>query len=177
MSTIGPVLRGHRLTLRPFGEADITGQYLDWLNDPLVTRYSNQRFRRHTIESAADYLHAFTDSGNLFLSVRRTVGDEAVGTMTAYFARHHGTVDVGILIGERLAWGQGIGQEAWDAFTGWLLSEGGVRKLTAGCVACNRGMVRIMERSGMVQEATRRAHEIIDGEPQDVLYYARFAAG
>jgi ribosomal-protein-alanine N-acetyltransferase len=171
----GLLLRGRQLTLRPFRAEDVTDQYLGWLNDPEVVRFSNQRFRRHTRESSLAYLASFTGTDNLFLSARRSDTDEAVGTLTAYIARPHGTADVGILVGERSAWGRGIGQDAWDTLTHWLLTEGGIRKLTAGAVACNEAMVRIMESSGMHREAVRRAQEIVEGQPQDVVYYARFA--
>jgi RimJ/RimL family protein N-acetyltransferase len=42
-----------RLRLRPFQAADINDTYLGWLNDPEVTRFSNQRFHQHTAESCA----------------------------------------------------------------------------------------------------------------------------
>ena len=41
-----------RLRLDPFQQVDITEPYLSWLNDPEVTRFSNQRFRQHTAESS-----------------------------------------------------------------------------------------------------------------------------
>jgi RimJ/RimL family protein N-acetyltransferase len=154
---------------------DIDAAYVAWLNDPLITRFSNQRFRSHTAQSSTAYFRSFEGSDNLFLSVRRAGTDEAIGTMTAYIARPHATADIGILIGERAAWGRGIGQEAWELLSNWLLAEGGIRKLTAGAVACNVGMVRVMERSGMHREAVRRAQEIVEGHAQDVVYYARFA--
>lgn len=169
-------LRGRLLELRPFTEADITATYLGWLNDPLVVRYSNQRFREHDAAGALAYLRGFDAGANLFLSARRMDSGEAVGTLTAYIAPPHGTADVGIMIGERSGWGQGLGQDAWDTLLQWLLGERGLRKVTAGALACNLGMIRLMEHSGMQLEGARRAQEIVDGEPVDVLYYARFAA-
>lgn len=168
-------LEGAKVALRCFGDADITDAYVGWLNDPEVTRYSNQRFRHHTRESCKAYLSSFAGTDNLFLSVRDAATNRAIGTMTAYRSVHHGTCDVGIMIGESGCWGGGYGQEAWNLLTGWLLDEGGVRKLTAGCLAPNRGMVRLMERSGMHLEATRSRHEIVDGTPEDIVLYARFA--
>lgn len=175
MTTSFPGLAGGKVILRPFGAADITDAYVGWLNDPEVTRFSNQRFRSHSRETCEAYLASFAGSPNLFLSVRDAVDDRAIGTMTAYRNLQHGTCDVGIMIGERTRWGGGYGQEAWDLLTAWLLSDGGVRKLTAGCLAPNHGMVRLMERSGMSREAVRVGQEIVDGKPEDIVLYARFA--
>lgn len=171
----GPELFGHTVWLRPFGAPDLTEAYIDWLNDPRATRFSNQRFVRHTRESCERYLAGFAGTPNLFFSMRLQSDGRAIGTMTAYRAPQHGTADVGILVGDTSVWGQGHGQDAWNTLTGWLIAQPGMRKVTAGMLACNHGMRRIAERSGMQLEAVRRAQELVDGEPHDILYYARFA--
>lgn len=167
-------LAGGKAGLRPFGPADITTAYLAWLNDPEVVRYSNQRFRRHDKTSAAAYLASFNGTDNLFLCIEDVATRQPVGTMTAYRSRHHGTADVGIMVGERQVQGQGYGLEAWQLLVGWLLDAGGARKVTCGTLACNLAMRRVAERSGMRLEATRSAQEIVAGAPQDILYFARF---
>lgn len=164
------------MTLAPFVARDIGPAYVGWLNDPEVVRFSNQRFRTHTIETCENYLASFAGSANLFVAVRDRVDDRLVGTMTAYRAVHHGTVDIGIMIGDRACWGQGIGQEAWNLLLGWLLARPDIRKATAGALACNRGMVRLMERSAMTLEGVRVAQEIVEGMAQDIVLYGKFAA-
>ncbi|MEL6529457.1 MAG: GNAT family N-acetyltransferase [Pseudomonadota bacterium] len=168
-------LVGDKVTLHPFGSGDITEDYIGWLNDPEVTRFSNQRFRTHSRESCADYLASFAGTRNLFVSVRDKTSGAPIGTMTAYRNLYHGTCDVGIMIGARDYWGGGYGQEAWNLMTDWLITIAGVRKLTAGCLAANGGMVKLMERSGMVPDGIRKAQELVDGEPIDIVHYAKFA--
>lgn len=168
------MLQGTKVALRPFTRADINQAYIDWLNDADVVQYSNQRFLKHTRESCLRYLDSFSGTDNLFFSVRRLPDDIAVGTMTAYLCPHHGTVDVGILIGDKTVWGMGYGQDAWNTLTAWLLRRRGIRKLTAGTLACNHGMIKLMERSGMQHEATREKQEIVKGQATDILYYAKF---
>ncbi|MEQ9638109.1 MAG: GNAT family N-acetyltransferase [Devosia marina] len=170
----GPSLSGKLVRLRPFTSEDISGAYLGWLNDPLVTRFSNQRFRRHDRTSSLAYLASFEGTDNLFMSMRRLADDSAIGTMTAYLSRHHGTVDVGIMVGDRTAWGKGYGQDGWNVMLDWLAGLANIRKITAGTAAPNIGMQRLMERSGMTLEARRIGQEIIEGKPEDILYYARF---
>jgi len=168
------LLYGSKVLLRNFASDDISESYIGWLNDPDVVRFSNQRFIRHDVESSQRYLASFNDTANLFMSVRRLSDNSQIGTLTAYVSLHHGTVDVGIMIGDKSVWGKGYGQDAWDTFTEWLLSQKEIRKLTAGTLACNYGMIKLMERSGMTLEAERKAQEIIEGEPTDILYYAKF---
>jgi ribosomal-protein-alanine N-acetyltransferase len=165
---------GKQTYLQPFAATDITPEYIAWLNDPLVVRYSNQRFIRHTEASCQRYFGSFSGSPNLFLSIRMKEDDLAVGTMTAYIAPHHGTADIGIMIGRSSVWGRGVGQDAWNTLLGWLVGQPGIRKITAGAMSSNISMIKIMEKSGMQHEATRARQELLDGEPQDLLYFARF---
>lgn len=167
-------LEGRRVLLRPFGLQDVTAEYVAWLNDPEVVRFSNQRFQRHDAASCTAYLATFARTENLFLAIVDRDDGRTIGTMTAYRNGHHGTVDVGIMVGDRRVWGHGYGLDAWMTLAGWLLGPGGLRKLTCGTLACNSAMRSIAERSGMRLEATRHAQEMVAGEPQDILYYARF---
>ncbi len=167
-------LIGEHVTLRPFCLPDITCEYVSWLNDIDVVRYSNQRFIRHTADTCREYLLSFANSTNMFLSVRRKSDDEAIGTMTAYVTLPHETVDIGIMIGNRAVWGQGMGQDAWGTLLDWFIEERRIRKATAGALRSNSAMIRIMEKSGMNLEATRVKHELQDGTPQDILYYSKF---
>lgn len=168
-------LHGDKVHVRRFTPADIDDRYIGWLNDPVVTRFSNQRFFTHDRQSCERYHQSFEGTTNLFLSVRTARDDRAIGTMTAYLQLHHGTVDVGIMIGERQNWGGGYGREAWGLVVEWLLGRPDIRKVTAGTLACNKPMLRLIERSGMTFEGARRAQEIVEGRPEDILLFARFA--
>lgn len=167
-------LTGAKVELATFTEEDITSDYLGWLNDPLVTRFSNQRFHAHSRESCRSYFRSFAGTENSFLSIRRLEDGRAIGTMTAYVSPHQGTADLGILIGERSVWGRGYGQDAWDTLVSHLAVQPGMRKLTCGTLAGNRGMIRIAERSGMHLEGRRAAQELVESEPVDILHFARF---
>ena len=98
------VLQGEKVLLRQFVAADIDENYIAWLNDSDVVRFSNQRFLKHDRESCSRYLATFEETKNLFITVRSLSNDRALGTMTAYVSNHHGTVDVGIMIGDKSVW-------------------------------------------------------------------------
>jgi [ribosomal protein S5]-alanine N-acetyltransferase len=169
------LLCGEKVRLRKFTETDITDRYIAWLNDAEVVRFSNQRFIRHDHSSCLRYFQSFKESDNFFVSICRLDDGSPIGTLTAYISTQHQTVDVGILLGDKSVWAQGYGQEAWNLMTHWLLYDrGGLRKLTAGTLACNYGMIKLMERSGMKLEAIRYRQEIVDDCPTDIVYYSRF---
>ena len=167
-------LQGKKVLLRRFDESDIDETYIAWLNDPAVVRFSNQRFLKHDSESCLRHLASFEGTENLFINIYSLADERSVGTMTVYVSRYHGTAAVGIMIGDKSVWGSGYGQDAWNTMISWLFENYNIRKLSAGTPACNPGMIKIMERSGMHHEATQKAQHIINGEAVDIIFYAKF---
>ena len=167
-------LRGKSVELRLFGEEHINDQYLGWLNDPEVVRYSNQRFRRHDEASSRAYLQLFQGSGNLFLAIHLAHSGKFIGTMTVHLSIPHETADIGILIGDRSCWGQGVGKDAWSTLVSLLLESDKVRKVTGGTLRCNVGMIKVMAKTGMSPDGVRIGQELVEGTPQDILHFARF---
>lgn len=169
-------LTTERLLMRPFKAADITESYLSWLKDPVVTRFSNQRFRQHTMKSCTAYQRSFNESDNSFLLLIHREDAIPIGTLTIYRAHQHGTADIGLMLGNKAYWRKGLGLEAWTSALEAVLKEKGLRKVTAGAARTNTSMVKIMEQSGMSLEAVRQRQEMIEGQAVDLLYYARFTA-
>ena len=170
--TVGLV--GEKTKILPFKESDITPAYISWLNDQAVVRYSNQRFRKHDEVSSRAYLSSFAGTRNLFLSIKKIDDESSIGTLTVYVATQHQTADIGILLGEMSIWGRGYGFDAWRTISDWLLEKCRMRKVTGGTIASNTAMKSIFERSGMQLDGIRKAQELVDEVPTDVIYYARF---
>lgn len=164
-----------RTYLRDFNSSDITEQYLGWLNDPIVTKYSNQRFSKHTHRSSEKYLNSFAEGNNLFLAICLINDNSPIGTVTVYKNINHLTADVGILIGEKKYWNRGYGTEVFNCLLSYLLESAGVRKVTAGTASINHGMINTLKKCGMHLEAVKVRQEIIDSSIVDLHYYARFA--
>ena len=137
-------------------------------------RYRWQSEQLHSRLSALSYLASFHQTDNLFLAIDDIETDKSIGTMTVYIEKHHGTADIGILIGERNVWGKGFGFDAWSTIMDHLSKSREIRKITGGAVSLNAGMIKVMERAGMTLEATRKAQRVIDGQLVDEVLYARF---
>lgn len=170
-----PVLETPRLRLVPFGPGHLTDRYVSWLNDPEVVRYSEQRHRRHTRESCGEFLRSFDAGPHLFWAVEaHAEGLGHIGNLTAYLDAPNGTADVGILIGAKEAWGRGYGSEAWIAACGHLLGTRGLRKVTAGTLSLNAGMLAVMRKAGMSEEGRRRRQNLCEGQEADMVLSALF---
>lgn len=169
------MIETERLRVVPFEVAHLTERYVAWLSDPDVVRFSDQRFATHTLESCRAYWESFRGTHNHFWAVVAKDPElDHIGSMNAYVDLNHRIADVGILMGEPRTWGRGYGLEAWVAVVRWLLTEGGMRKVTAGTVEINQGMRKILERSGMVDDGRRTRHLVVDGAEVDLVHAAAF---
>lgn len=164
-----------RLSLIPFSEKYLSESYVRWLNDPEVIKYSEQRHRKHTLNSCREYMLSFIDTPHLFWAI--VCKDEKlghIGNINAYVDLKNRVADIGIIIGERTVWGKGYGLEAWRAVCDYMLRDTNTRKVAAGTLANNIGMIKIMERTGMEADGIRRKHYLFEDKEVDIVFYARY---
>ena len=170
------ILTAQHLDLRPFSEQYLTPRYVAWLNDKETVRYSEQRHRAHTLESCRAYAASFAASPSFFWAI--VTHDPAlghIGNLTATVDAANRVADLAIVIGERRARGLGLGLEAWRRACRFLLTEAGLRKVTAGTMATNEPMLRVMAASGMFEEGRRRRQFLHEGRAVDLVFTALFA--
>ena len=172
-----PHLKGDYIYLRNFELEDITDEYLSWLSDPVLMRYSNQRFREHNRETAKEYMDVARSGENLFCAVVGIETGEVVGSIAARVDTTHSTADIGIMLGKREARGKGVGLAAWTLVESHLFDSLRLRKITAGTLRLNQPMINLALASGMHLEGVRRNQELVEGSAVDMLLFAKFNDG
>jgi len=164
-----------RLKIVLFEERHLTERYVSWLNDSETMRFSEQRHVKHTLASCREYWQSFKGTKNYFWAIEKLdLQHTHIGNMNAYLDERHNIADVGLLIGERSSWGKGLGTEAFGAACTFLFSAHSLRKITAGTVSANKGMLNIMWRSGMVEDGRRVRHFVYDNVETDLVFGALF---
>jgi len=163
-----------RLILEPFSEKYLSEEYVSWLNDPELMKFSENRHRKHSLESCRAYLQSFDNSPNFFWAVLLKENSEHIGNVNAYINEPNSIADIGILIGKKRYHGQGYASEAWNAVINFLLKNCELRKVTAGTMAGNKPMLKIMHNSGMIEDGIRKRHYLLDGREVDIIHMAKF---
>jgi ribosomal-protein-alanine N-acetyltransferase len=154
--------------LRP---EDVGDAYLNWLADPEINRFLESRFAAHDQASVEAFVAMMLASeSDLFLGIfdrglGRHVGNIKLGPID----RRHGLGEIGIMIGDRGAWGRGVGTAAIERLAAIARDELGLRKLSAGCYAANAGSRRAFEKAGFAVEGVRPGHYLLDGRPEDAV--------
>jgi RimJ/RimL family protein N-acetyltransferase len=167
-----PILKTARLILSApiIHEQMDVRHYLKWLGNRQVVKYSEQRHRPHTEQSQYNYLCSFGGDNQIWEII---VAGNPIGTITAYRNPANRTANLGIMIGEPRTWGRGYGSEAWDAVCDYLF-EDNIRKIEAGCMACNSNMIKLLKKCDFKHEATLPNYFLFDGIPEDMYYYGRY---
>lgn len=152
--------------------------YVGWLNDPHITRYLESRFAHHDIASTRSFVtEMFNSDRNLMLGIHSTTLDRHVGNIKlGPIDRHHGLGEIGLMIGDRDAWGQGMASAVISALCRIAAGELGLRRLTAGCYASNVASRRAFERAGFTVEGQRPGHFFLDGKAEDLVLLGRIVA-
>ena len=168
-------IKTKRLLLIPFTEKYITPRYLNWLNDHDLMRYSEQRHKKHTVESCRQYLYSFENTANMFWAIEENInGMGHISNINAYIDTHNNIADIGILIGEIDMQASGYGYEAFKGVAEYLFENLGIRKITAGTVSSNLPMIKIMQKMKMQEDGIRKRHYLIEGVEEDILHMALF---
>lgn len=134
--------------LRIISEKAVSDNYLKWLLDPEVVKYTEQRWYKQSLESITSYVKAMHESDTDFLRgifyEGAMVGTCKVGAVNW----HHRTGQISFLLGEKNVWGRGIGSFVVGTLVRFAFGELNLKKLTAGVYESNISSQRVFEKNG-----------------------------
>lgn len=168
------VLITERLVLRRPRLSDAEAIF-EYASDPQVVHYMDYCPRtdvREVVKSLEGH-SAKWESGNFSWVLTIKPGDQPIGTIACCAEGH--AVDFGYLLNQKY-WGQGYGTEAARAVVEWAISQPEIYRVWATCDTENLASVRVLEKSGFVNEGQLRCYLIrpnISAIPRDAFMYAR----
>ena len=142
-------IEGKRIFLKSLGEENATDDYCGWLNDREVNVYLETR--KTTVEELKEYIREKNESENaLFLGMFLKENSRHIGNIKLEpidFEKK--TAVLGILLGDKSCWGQGIGTEAVKLLLRHAFEELGLQEVSLGVLSENKPAIRVYEKSGM----------------------------
>lgn len=163
-------LSNERFRLAPFTEDSIGERYLGWLNDPEITRFLEIRYEPQTREMALAFVRSFAGSAEKYIwGIHAVTDGSLIGTATLHtINRHHGSAELGILIGEKAYWGGTTALDVLSLMIDFGFGPAGLRRLMAGTYARHWGMNLIYKKLGFTLEGTLRlafplGEQFVDG--------------
>ena len=172
-------LNGRRVYLVPFSDRHLNDPaYAGWLADREVTKTLGRPeylAARPFAEIEAYVRRLASSPDDMFYAVHLTEGDRFVGTAKAGHIDWAAAVaDIGIMIGDRECWGQGLATDALVALCRATFGTLRMRRLVANIMASNPAMIRVFEKLGFRQEGVRRQHMVFEGGYTDIVLFGCF---
>lgn len=164
------------VVLAPLRVEDVTDTYVNWLNDPVVTRFTEVQPGNNTRDSVTAYVRQSLASADSAMWRVVVDGDVHVGNirLSAIRWKHH-RAEVALLIGSRTHWGKGIATRAIRSLSGYALGPMRLHKVVAGILIANVASRRAFEKAGYVLEARLRDQAFFEGAFCDSLLMSRLA--
>jgi ribosomal-protein-alanine N-acetyltransferase len=166
-----PNVEHRNIRLREFNQEHLTTDYIAWLNNKNITRYSEQRHVDHTLESAEKYYKNNLLSENYFLAIEVMDGKNwaHVGNIGAQIDIHNLIANLAILIGNTKFHQKGIGSMAWALAAKSVIKIHDLRLITAGTMSLNLPMLGIFRTTNMTIDAVLRSRFMIGGGYADLV--------
>lgn len=141
--------------------------YLGWLRDyDVMKTVGRAEYLREVpfAEAEAYFRRVDASPDDLFFALHVQADESFIGTVKAgHIDRVAGIADIGIMIGARECWGQGLSTDALHAICRYMFRDFGIRRLTCGAMAVNPAMIRAFEKIGFRREGVLRAHVPFEG--------------
>ncbi|BAY26009.1 acetyltransferase [Calothrix sp. NIES-2100] len=164
-------LVGERIYLRALEQYDLQGEYLQWLNDQDITKWMQQGIFPSTYNSLENYFESIQNSKtDIVLAIilkeqERHIGNIGLHAIHAIFR----SAEIGILLGAKDIWGQGIATEAINLLVSHAFLRLNLNRLYAGSVEKNLGCIRAFEKAGFIQEGISRQSYYCEGQYLDCV--------
>jgi [ribosomal protein S5]-alanine N-acetyltransferase len=164
-------LSGEHVYLRPLTEADVSGPYLKWFNDPEVSAANGHHYRPFTKSEALAYVQRSTPD-EIVLAIAARDDDRHVGNVTL---KRIDTIaksaEFAIVIGDKTAWGMGYGKEVGQLLLDHAFLELNLQRIHCGTYETNIGMQKLAAFLGMKEEGRRRSAAFKGNRYLDVIEY------
>ena len=150
-----------KVSLKLLKTSDISKNYIEWLNNREVTKYTDQSFYKHTYKSISNYVSKITISKNDYLygiyildkKKSYHVGNIKIGNIN----KIHKNAVISYLIGEQKYWGKGIATKAVKQII-QVAKKRKLRKLIAGSNTKNIASIKVLKNCGFKKEGLQTSY-------------------
>ena len=169
------IINGTLSYVIPFEEKHLFDpRYYEWLTNIDVVKYigRDEYLKPIRFEKVREYVETlWRNEYCSFFAIYDATDNKFVGTTKINYLNESGfitrTADIGIMIGDIKYWGKGLATDALFAICQYAFTVMDARKLTAGAVGANVGVIKAFQKIGFSEEGRIRKKLLISGEYMD----------
>jgi RimJ/RimL family protein N-acetyltransferase len=161
------VLAGERVVLSHVLRSDVP-QFARWFADLELTAYLGMHGTSLRYEQEEQWFNRLNEGDDRTFAIVVRDSDSVIGTVTLSAINHlHGIAELGIAIGDKLAWGQGYGSEAARLMVEYGFVFLNLHTIHLWHVAFNQRGHRAYLRAGFRQAGVLRGASQFNGQRYD----------
>ena len=154
---------------------DISKNYQKWMNDFYVHMYTEQRYKKHSLNDIKNFVKEKNNSKNEFLFgiflKKKTdihIGNIKLGPINF----RHKTAEISYFIGEKEMWGKGYATIAIKKIIR-IAKLKGLKKVKAGLYYMNKGSAIVLKNNGFKEEGKLRSEFIFNKKRITQIIYGK----
>ena len=166
-----------RIFLKELVKKDINKNYISWMNDYEVIKYTEQRLKKNTYKDVLNFVLEKKKSkteflyGIFFKNIKTKkfihVGNIKLGPINYY----HKRAEISYLIGDKKFWNKGIGTLAIAEIVKIAKKRFKLKKLNAGMYKLNKSSINVLKKNQFKLEGIFKSHIKFENKRYDSYSY------
>ncbi len=160
---------GKSFFLRVLKKKDVTKDYVNWLNDYEVTKYTEQKYKKHTFKNVEQFvLQKFKSKNDFLFEIffnKKHIGNIKLGPISW----EHKSADISYFIGNKNYWGKNIGTMVVKRVVKFALNHLSLEKINTGYYSLNVSSAKLLKKSGFKIEGKKIKNVIFENKRVDFI--------
>ena len=159
-----------KVTIRPLKKKDLTGNYLNWMNDPIVTKYNSHGLFPQSEKELGDFAQSLDSKNQIVWAIlfkESHIGNVSIQSINTI----NRSGELAIIIGEPRCHKNGIGTIACKLAVSHAFQKLNLHRIFTGTAATNLGMRKVAKKMGMTNEGVFIEATFLDGKYVDIYEY------
>ena len=167
----------YKLRLKKLKISDVNLEYLSWMNDYEVTKFTEQKFKKHSLLDIKNFVKEKQTSKKEFLygifikekSHLTHIGNIKIGPIN----KIHKTAEISYIIGNKKFWSKGLGTLSVKKMVILAKKKFKLKKLIAGCYQNNFGSIKVLKKNFFKKEAELKSQVVFETKRINKLIFGR----
>lgn len=159
------------IKIRILKKDDITSDYINWLNDYEVTKFTDLITKKHTLKSVLKYVQDIYKSKEIFLYGifyrNRHIGNIKLNEIS----KLHKSARISYIIGNKNFWNKGIGTFIVKKIKVICRDKFRLKKLNAGVYEKNYSSKKVLLKNNFKLEGIFKSQIFFEGKRHSLLKY------
>ena len=155
---------------------DISKKYQKWMNDFEVHKYTEQKYKRHSILDIRNFVKEKNKDKTEFLFgifLKKKNLNTHIGNIKLGFINYrHKTAEISYFIGEKNMWNKGYTTLAINKIIK-IAKKKGIKKVKAGLIEMNKGSEKVLKNCGFKIEGILKSELIYNKKRYSHYLYGK----